>query len=218
MVVAIDGPAGTGKSTVSRMVAEKTAFFYLNSGRFYRAITWKARTNGVAQDDTDALIAIASRIDIDIDGDRFLVDSVECTDELHTSEIDEAVAAVSSVPEIRDRVNARLKHIAGKRDVVVEGRDMSTVVFPDAEVKIFLDASPHTRARRRFNQGGGTGDIEAIRRAIEERDRIDRTKATGRLRRSEEALYIDTTDLTIDQVCAKVVAIIHEKITHGRSN
>ncbi len=218
MVVAIDGPAGTGKSTVSRLVAEKTDFFYLNSGRFYRAITWKALRQRATQDDRDALIAIAARIDIDIADDRFLVDGVERTGELHTVDIDDAVAEVSSIPEVRIQVNRRIKRIAGKRDIVVEGRDMSTVVFPDAEVKVFLDASPHIRAQRRFEQLGRQGKIEAIREAIEERDRIDRTKPMGRLEQSKEALYIDTTDLTIDQVCAKVVAIIHEKITHGRSN
>lgn len=218
MVVAIDGPAGTGKSTVSRLVAQRTDFFYLNSGRFYRAITWKALARRVTRSEAEALISIASDIDIDIDGDRFLVDGVERTTELHTAAIDDAVAEVSSIPEVRNRVNERLKRIAGERDIVVEGRDMSTVVFPDAEVKVFLDASPHVRARRRYDQLGGQGGIEAIQRAIEERDRIDRTKPMGRLKQSKEALYIDTTDLTIDQVCAKVVAIIHEKITHGRSN
>ena len=145
MVVAIDGPAGTGKSTVSHLVAEKADFFYLNSGRFYRAITWKALTGGVTRDDAEALVSVASDIDIDIDGDRFLVDGVERTDELHTAAIDHAVAEVSSIPEVRRLVNARIKRIAGKRDIVVEGRDMSTVVFPDAEIKVFLDASPAMR-------------------------------------------------------------------------
>ena len=217
MVVAIDGPAGTGKSTISQKVAQKAGFFYLNSGRFYRAITWKNLMQGKGLDQTQALIATAADIDISIDQDRFLVDGVERASELHTEQVDATVAAVSAIPEIRIAVNNRIKRIAGERDIVVEGRDMSTVVFPNADVKVFLDAAAEVRARRRMDQVGN-GTIDEIRRAIEERDRIDRGKRIGALRRSEDAVYIDTTDLTIDQVCERVIAIIHEKNQHGRSS
>lgn len=218
MVVAIDGPAGTGKSTVSTRVADATGFFYINSGRFYRAITWKALRNDGNLLNRDALVSTASEISIDISGDRFLVDGVPRGDELHTPAVDAEVAAVSSIPEIREAVNERIKEIAGTRDIIVEGRDMSTVVFPDADVKIYLDAAPEIRARRRLAQLGETeGDYESTLDAIRRRDEIDRSKATGRLERSSDAVYLDTTDLTLDQVCERVIVIIHVKTKHGRS-
>ncbi len=216
MVVAIDGPAGTGKSTISRRVAEETSFFYLNSGRFYRAITWKALSQGKGLESPQALIATAADISITVENDQFLVDGIPREQELHTSEVDSAVATVSSIPEVRIAVNNRLKRIAGERDIVVEGRDMSTVVFPEAEVKIYLDADADERARRRLDQNGG-GNFDEIRNSIGQRDQIDRTKETGRLQRTKEAIYLDTTDLTIEQVCEKVIDIIHDKNQHGRS-
>ncbi len=217
MVVAIDGPAGTGKSTISKRVAAETDFFYLNSGRFYRAITWKALHQGKGVENPQALIATAADISITVEDDQFQVDGVPRNEELHTPEVDNAVATVSSIPEIRIAVNSRLKRIAGERNIVVEGRDMSTVVFPDAEVKIYLDADPDIRAHRRLEQQG-SGNFEEIRESISQRDEIDRTKETGRLQRTKDAIYLDTTDLTIEQVCEKVIDIIHEKNQHGRSS
>lgn len=217
MVVAIDGPAGTGKSTVSKRVAAETDFFYLNSGRFYRAITWKALDQGKGVENHQVLIATAADISITVEDDQFLVDGTPRDEELHTPKVDSAVATVSSIPEIRIAVNNRLKRIAGERNIVVEGRDMSTVVFPDAEVKIYLDADPDVRARRRLEQQG-SGNFEEIRESISQRDEIDRTKETGRLQRTKDAIYLNTTDLTIEQVCEKVIDIIHEKNQHGRSS
>jgi CMP/dCMP kinase len=211
MVVAIDGPAGTGKSSVSREVAAGTGFFYLNSGRFYRAITRCALRAQIPIEDRSALLQVARETEIDVRGEEFLVNGVPLDQELHTAEIDNLVAQVSSFPEVRDVVNERLKEIAGHRDVVVEGRDMSTVVFPDAEIKIYLDADPEVRALRRFQQQGGKGELHELEESIRERDRLDRTKDTGRLVRAPDAIYLDTTDLTLQQVCEKVIATIHEK-------
>jgi CMP/dCMP kinase len=218
MVVAIDGPAGTGKSSVSRCVAEHTGFFYINSGRFYRAITWKALQQGKNHTKPQALVATATDISIDIDRKgRFLVDGKVREKELHTSDVDQEVAAVSSIPEIRIAVNSRIKRIAGSRDIIVEGRDMSTVVFPDAEIKIYLDADAEERARRRTKELDARADYKEILARIQERDRIDRTKAVGSLRKSDDAEYVDTTHLTLDEVCEKVIDIIHAKTKHGRS-
>ncbi len=211
MVVAIDGPAGTGKSSVSSAVAEKTGFSYLNSGKFYRAITWKAYRTGRDLERLEDLLEIARNINIDVRTDAFLVDGEPRDEELHAPEIDARVAPVSSFPAIRSEVNRRLKEIAGNSSVVVEGRDMSTVVFPDAELKIYLDADPAERARRRYEQQGSTGDPAELEKAIRERDELDRAKETGRLARAEDAIYLDTTHLTLEQVCEKVIAIIHEQ-------
>ncbi len=218
MVIAIDGPAGTGKSSVSQCVAERTGFFYINSGRFYRAITWKALLQGKDHTKPQALVATATGISIDIDKKgRFLVDGKVRHRELHTSNVDEEVATVSSIPEIRIAVNSRIKRIAGSRDIIVEGRDMSTVVFPDAEIKIYLDADAEERARRRTEELEEPADYEEILARIRERDHIDRFKPVGSLQRSEDAVYVDTTHLTLEQVCEKVIDIIHAKTKHGRS-
>lgn len=211
MVVAIDGPAGTGKSTVSTEIAARTGFAYLNSGRFYRAVTWKALQQNRNLENPNDLLEVAQEIEIDVVENRFLVDGSERDEELHAAEIDTHVAPVSSVPDVRNEINRRLKRIAGRRDIIVEGRDMSTVVFPNAEVKIYLDADPVERARRRHVQQGGTADIQQLAESIRERDRLDRAKGTGRLEQAPDAVYLDTTDLTLDQVCDRVIAIIHEK-------
>lgn len=217
MVVAIDGPAGTGKSSVGTQLAQKTGFFYINSGRFYRAITWKVLQQGKSLENPQAIIATAADIAIEVEGDRFLVDGKERAKELHTPEVDNQVAGVSAIPEVRIAVNARIKRIAGTRDIIVEGRDMSTVVFPNADVKVYLDAEPAIRARRRADQIGPGADFAGILSAIQERDQIDRSKAVGTLKQSEDAVYLDTTDLTLNQVCEKVIDIIHVKTKHGRS-
>lgn len=217
MVVAIDGPAGTGKSTISRRIAEQAGFFYLNSGRFYRAITWKALQHGLTPADRDALIDTARGIRVELSGDAYLIDGVRREEELHSSAVDAAVAQVSAIPEVREAVNTRIRLIAGQRDIVVEGRDMSTIVFPEAEVKVFLDADLRERARRRHAQQP-EADFASILAAIAARDEVDTTKESGRLERRPDARYIDTTHLTIDRVCEMVVGIIHEKQDHGRSS
>ncbi|POR05221.1 hypothetical protein AU468_01665 [Alkalispirochaeta sphaeroplastigenens] len=200
------------------MVAQATGFFHLNSGKFYRAITWKAQQLACDLTDQEEVLAVARGISIDLDGETFLLDGAPRDEELHTPLVDQAVAPVSAFPAVRQEVDRRLTEIAGTRDLVVEGRDMSTVVFPDAEVKVFLDADPAERARRRYEQNGGTGDLKQLEAAIRERDAIDRGKETGRLAQAPDAVYLDTTHLTLRQVCDKVVAIIYDKTNHGRSN
>lgn len=211
MVVAIDGPAGTGKSTVAQRLAEKTGFLYLNSGKFYRAITYKALKQGKRKENRHALIATAADISIDVTKDAFFVDGAQLDRELHTKEIDSAVAEVSSIPEVRISVNSRIKKLAEEHDLVVEGRDMQTTVFPKAEVKVFLDADVKTRAERRYEQNESEGSLEEIETAIRRRDEIDQNKQMGKLARAQDAIYIDTTDLTIAEVCEKVISTIQKK-------
>jgi cytidylate kinase len=210
-------PPAQAKALSAAELPRRRVFSTLIPGRFYRAITWKVLSQGKGINNPKAIIATAADIRIELSGARFLVDGVPRTEELHTPEVDAATATVSAIPEVRIAVNRRLKQIAGRLDVVVEGRDMSTVVFPDAEIKIFLDADADERARRRVAEREGAS-FEAIREAIIARDRVDREKKVGKLQRSDDAVYIDTTDLTIDQVCEKVIAIIHDKKPHGRSS
>jgi cytidylate kinase len=208
MVVAIDGPAGVGKSTVARDVARETGFLYLNSGNFYRSVTWSVLIKGLDPADRTAVIKAARDTDIELRGEILVIDGREAEPHLHTDEVDRWVAAHSAVVEVRDAVNLRLRRACEGRNVVADGRDMGTVVFPEAEVKVFLDADVETRAERRFRQGVSGLSLPQIRNAIEERDRLDRTKPVGRLDVAPGALYIDTSHLTIKQVCERVIKAI----------
>lgn len=208
MTVAIDGPAGSGKSSVARCVAERAGLFYLNSGLFYRAITWAAVQRNVSLIDPEAVGAIAEDLQMEPVADGLLVDGVLRNTELRSPAIDSGVPSLSAVREVREVVNARLREVARERDLVAEGRDMTTVVFPDAEVKAYLDASLEARAERRLREQNGTSMEEMVRR-IAERDRIDREKEFGPLIRSPEALYIDTSHLTLEQVCDTLLRAIH---------
>ncbi|MFN2311185.1 MAG: (d)CMP kinase [Spirochaetia bacterium] len=216
MVVAIDGPAGSGKSVVSQRVAKRLGFHHLNSGKLYRAITYQVlHASGATTADREKIVAIAESAEIypadgglSISG-RFVPDA-----ELHGEQVDGHVSAVSSVLRVRELVNAALRSTASKGDIVVEGRDITTVVFPDAEVKVYLDADIDSRAKRRYAQQAETtpkeqrSSYEDIRRAIAERDQADRTKEHGALLVAPDALYLDTSHLTIDEVCDKVTTTI----------
>lgn len=208
MIVAIDGPAGSGKSTIAKRCAVEVGFAYVNSGRLYRAVTFYALKHGVT-DDAHSIVPMLPDISIDVMGTDILLNGSLVSERLHDDEVDRWVPQHSSVPAVRDYVNTKLHDIAGQGNVVVEGRDITTVVFPDAEVKVYLDASIEARAQRRHQQGTSELSYKQIYSSIEQRDELDRNKQVGSLRRSQDATYIDTSDLTIDQVCDKVLSIIH---------
>ncbi len=218
MVVAIDGPAGVGKSTIARCVAKRLGFLYVNSGNFYRAITWKALEQGILPQQEQEAIQIALNTEFDLVDGALFVDGVQRDEELHSDRVDQYVAPFSSILPIRQHVNECLRKLSLDRDLVVEGRDIGTVVFPQAEVKVYLDASVETRAKRRLDQGTSNLPYEVLVQSIAERDAIDRQKKEGALRLAEDAFYLDTSDLTIEQVCEKVVAIIPRTRNISRSN
>ena len=210
MVVAVDGPAGVGKSTISRSAADKTGFEYLNSGNFYRAVTYGAISAGIDRASASALAEYAAAMDLDYLDGRLLLTGNDITEELHSDPVDAEVAQVSAFRQVREYVNIWLRRVAEGRNILVEGRDISTVVFPDAALKVYLDASPEVRARRRFRQGVSTLSLEEISANIRKRDAIDRGKKWGRLIRAEDAFYLDTSGLTIEEVCDKVIHKIQE--------
>lgn len=216
MVVALDGPAGVGKSSVSRQLASKTGMCYINSGNFYRAITLLAIERGVDISDEEAVTRLAEENPIDIKDGRICIAGRDVEDELHTDTVDAHVAELSRIPSVREVVNRRLRELATTRDVIVEGRDITTVVFPDAEVKVYLDANPKTRALRRYMQGVSNLSLEEIEANIRKRDDIDTNKPIGSLKISSDALYLDTSDLTIDEVCEKVLKKINTFLHPGR--
>jgi cytidylate kinase len=214
MVVALDGPAGAGKSSIARAVAERAGFSWLNSGSFYRAVTWAVLRDGRDPADGEAVVRTARSVALALDGQGGVtVDGEPVEHLLRTDAIDAWAARHSAIPSVRDEVNRRLRGIAAGHDVVVDGRDIATVVFPDAEVKVYLDADVATRARRRHAQGTSGMGLAEIERTIAERDRFDREKPVAPLRVAPDALVIDTSHLTIEEVCERVLDAIRVKKT-----
>lgn len=211
MVVAIDGPAGVGKSTIAATTAQKIGFYYLNSGNFYRAVTKAVLEAHINQAKEEDIIAVANECNFNIQDNCLYLNGKSVEKVIHTDLIDNRVSFFSTIPEVRDIVNRNLKRIALHRDVVVEGRDIGTVVFPDAEVKIFLDAHIEIRTQRRFEQGISSLSREKIKKTIRSRDHSDKNKPVGSLKKAVDAFYIDTSYLTIDQVCEKVLSEIRKK-------
>jgi cytidylate kinase len=211
MVIAIDGPAGSGKSTIAKMLAENLkgkdgeGFIFINSGKLYRAITLGCLRVGILPTDGEKVIEFAKNIDISYQKDRVLLNSEDVTDLLHTDEIDRHAAPLSAIVPVRHIVNDLVRSIAKGRNIVVEGRDMTTVVFPDSPNRFYIDASADARAKRRFEQGVSNLGFEDIKTAILQRDDIDKNKIEGSLKIAEGVQYLDTSDLTIVQVYDKLI-------------
>jgi cytidylate kinase len=207
MIVAIDGPAGSGKSTVAGKAAAAVGFGYLDSGMLYRGISKAVLESGEDPEDPAVVIRVAAECGFQMSAEQLLMNGKPLTG-IHTDSIDRWSAVHSRIIEVRKTVNSRIREIVDDRDFIVMGRDIGTVVFPEAELKIFLDASIQARAERRYRQnrkGQDRLNPEQILERIEQRDAIDRHKPYGRLEQAPEALYIDTSDLTIDKVCDRVV-------------
>ena len=212
MIVAIDGPAGSGKSTIALKAAAALGFGYLDSGMLYRGISKAVLESGKDPEDAEGVIKIAAECRFQMSADKLLMNG-EPLGGIHTDRIDRWSAIHSRIIEVRKIVNRGIREITGQWDFIVMGRDIGTVVFPDAALKIFLDASIQARAGRRYRQNrqGSSGlSEEQIRKRIEQRDTIDREKPFGKLEQAADALYIDTSDLTIDKVCDRVVKEIRK--------
>ena len=221
MIIAIDGPAGSGKSTVAKQVARMLGFQYLDTGAMYRSVAWYALEHQVNPDDVDALARIAQEKSIefraaqdDAQPSRVFIDGVDGTGEIRTPRIDKAVTPVSAIPEVRSALVLQQRAIASTHNVVMEGRDIGTVVFPNAEVKVFLTASAEERARRRAaqNRERGFGEVNesAILQDIIRRDEADSTRAASPLKPADDAHMLDTTDMSIDEVCETIAAFARD--------
>ena len=207
VIIAIDGPAGAGKSTVGRAVARRLGLQYLDTGAMYRAVAFAALRRGVSMTDEAAVAELARAMDLSVSEDGVFVDGVEATTEIRTREVTEAVSAVASNTPVRDELRSRQRQWADERGGgVIEGRDIGTVVFPDATLKLYVTASPRTRAERRVGEIGG--DIDEVAASIAERDRRDMTRVDGPLRAADGAAVVDTTGLTVDEVVAEIVALL----------
>jgi len=204
MVIAIDGPAGSGKSTIAKLLAEKLDFTYINSGKLYRAITLGCLRQKIDISDSEKVIEFAKNINISYVKTDVFLDGENVTDLLHTDEIDKHSSPLSAIVPVRHIVNDLVRSLSTGHNIVVEGRDMTTVVFPNAEHRFYLDADADSRAKRRFDQGVSKLSLQEIKDAILKRDEIDKNKAEGSLKIAEGVHYLDTSGLTIIEVYDKL--------------
>ncbi|MBG0829633.1 (d)CMP kinase [Planomonospora sp. ID67723] len=215
LVVAMDGPSGSGKSSASRGVARALGLRYLDTGAMYRAITWWMLRQGVDLADPEAIAARALEpvltMGTDPDAPSVAVDGTDAAGPIRTAEVTAAVSAVSAVPEVRRRLVAEQREIIGTGGIVVEGRDIGTVVAPGAPVKVYLTASADARAARRTAELAGT-TVEAQKAAMARRDTLDSTRKTDPLAMAPDAVELDTTPLNLDEVIAEVLRVIKEKV------
>jgi cytidylate kinase len=221
VVVAIDGPAGAGKSTIARRVASALGFIYIDTGAMYRAVAlWAVRT-GVADNDMHRLEQLAREAEIQFrpGANTVLLNGEDVTEAIRTPDISQMASKVSAVPAVRRALVEKQRAMGAEASVVMEGRDIGTVVFPDAKVKVFLDADPSTRSGRRVKElrdKGAVVDADAAKRDMEERDRRDSTRAAAPLMQAPDAVYLDSTALTIDEVEQAVLKLVRERTANGK--
>jgi cytidylate kinase len=216
LIIAIDGPSGAGKGTVARALAARLGYRHLDTGAMYRAVAWKAIKNGAPLEDEPAMASLAERARLDVGPDGVRIDDEDVTAAIRTPEIDRAAAAAAKLPGVRAALVKRQREAGGSGGIVMEGRDIGTVVFPNADVKIYLDASSEERARRRAADAAhGIGrqaqwsDVETELRA---RDLVDSTRNASPLMAAEDAVRLDTTGQSIDEVVDRVMKIIENKL------
>ena len=217
LIIAIDGPSGAGKSTLGRMLARALNLLYIDTGSMYRAVALAVMESSVNADDDLAVGSLAARVDIDLAGDpdalKVTLEGRDVTDEIRTEDVTEMSSIVSTIPQVRRAMVKRQREL-GRRGAVMNGRDIGTVVFPDADVKFFLTAVPQERAERRFNEERAedpTANFEETFADMAERDRRDETRADSPLKVADDAIVVDSTGLSIDEVFAKMMASVEEK-------
>lgn len=209
-VVAIDGPAGAGKSTIARELARRLGVPYLDTGAMYRAVTHAALRDGIDPSNPDLVTSLAETSRIDVGEDAVTVDGVDVTQEIRSDRINRAVSHVAAISGVRSVLREQQRAwVATRGGGVIEGRDIGTVVFPDATLKVFLTASPEVRARRRVAESGG--DIDAIARSIAERDRLDTSRIDSPLMTADGSVSVDTSDMSISDVVEKLLSLVVER-------
>ncbi|MBC8078961.1 MAG: (d)CMP kinase [Gorillibacterium sp.] len=210
--IALDGPAGAGKSTVARLVAKALGFVYVDTGAMYRAVTWHVLKLNLHLEDVDKVIAVAREMEIVLkpgeNGQLVIVDGEDVTEYIRSSEINQNVSYIARISEIRELLVAKQKHLAADKGVVMDGRDIGTKVLPDAEVKVYLTANARRRAERRFSELGDpqitVDDLEA---QITNRDILDKEREVSPLKQADDAILLDTTEMSLEEVVDAVLAL-----------
>ncbi|WP_320046985.1 (d)CMP kinase [uncultured Ilyobacter sp.] len=214
-IVAVDGPAGSGKSTISKLVAEKYKLTYLDTGAMYRMVAFYSLEKGVDLDNPAEVELMLKNIKIDIEGDKFILNGIDVSHEIRTPRVTSIVSKTASIKAIREKLVELQREIGRGKRVILDGRDIGTVVFPNAHLKVFLVASPEERAKRRLKEYGERGiesDYQSVLKSIEERDHIDSTREESPLKKAEDAIEVDTSFLSIEEVSDKISALVRERI------
>ena len=221
VIITIDGPSGAGKSTVAQCLARLLGYWYVDSGAMYRAVGWLVRERALPLDDVSTIVACLERTPLALrcrDGvGEVWVDSQCVNSQLRGEAVAHAASAVATMPEVRQVITAKLRQLGCQADLVIEGRDIGTVVFPDADVKVYLDASPEERARRRAQDPAHAVSqkprpMQTVVQALKERDHADRTRPVSPLVAADDAIYIDTTGMAVDEVVREVIKIVQDRI------
>jgi cytidylate kinase len=216
-VIAIDGPSGVGKGTVARALAAALGYRHVDTGAMYRAVAWRAQQLGLDLDDEDAVLAVVQAALIEADGSRVVIDGTDVSAAIRTPDIDRATTRVARLPRVRAELVARQRALAEQGPLVMEGRDIGTVVFPAAAVKIYLDASADERARRRAHDpaqsAAQTQDLARIAEAMQRRDENDRTRQASPLSVAADATVVDTTGIPASRVVDQVLAIVRARVS-----
>jgi cytidylate kinase len=216
LIIAIDGPSGAGKGTVARTLAERLGYRYVDTGAMYRAVAWRAQQQGFDLNDAEAVASVARDADIALD-DGVAIDGHDVTHAIRNPEIDAAAAIVARPPGVRAALVERQRQYAVDGGLVMDGRDIGTVVFPAADVKLFLDAAPEERARRRAidpaHAASQQRDVQGVAQALEARDRSDRTRAASPLTVASDAVFIDTTGMDVREVVQRALSVVEETRT-----
>lgn len=217
-IIAIDGPAGSGKTTVARLVAERVGFRYVDSGAMYRAVALACLRQGISSEDRQRAAAVAEAARIQFvpgpNGQMVLLDGEDVTEAVRTREVTQMVSPISAISEVRRAMVEQQRRTGAEGGIVMEGRDIGTVVFPDADLKVFLTASPEVRARRRHAEliaKGASADLQQLLQEIEERDRRDSSRRDSPLRRAEDAVELNTDPLTAEQVADRIVELLRQR-------
>jgi cytidylate kinase len=207
-VITIDGPSGAGKSTVSRILAKRLGYRYLDTGALYRAVAWKVRDENIVPEDGEKLRTILNSTDIAFEGSRVLVNGTDITAQIREPEIGELSSRVSALPLVREHLFAMQRGLGLQGKIVIEGRDIGTAIFPDAENKFFLDASIQERARRRYEEFRETApgiDLNGTMKDLNKRDNRDSNRQNAPLKRAGDMVYIDTSNLSLEEVVSRIM-------------